>query len=351
MFRLDFPGCYIQGQGALTNLWEVLGTIGRRIAVVTGRQSGLAIRGLMGNRPGTIELGGQSVVDGLCTAGHVESVRAMISSSHCDVVVAAGGGSVIDIAKTAAARESLPIVTVPTVAATDAATTGLSVFYEDDGSMIGLERLPCHPAAVIVDTSIILNAPARFLAAGVGEASSTWVEARYRLGCASGTREGISDTAVRCAESSFEATMQWAPQAYRAVVRKEPCPALDFFLEALFVESSIGAEGVGVALAHSLHDAYLQVSSNRPLLHGELVGLFSIAQLELAGDQETAERLRSLFGEVNLPTQLNALGLRSSDSAEIWHLAEVSLGPDKAAGRLPVVPSVQSVVDALMALS
>ena len=45
-----------------------------------------------------------------------------------------GGGKALDTAKGAAERAGLPVFTFPTIAATCAATTALSVVYREDGN-------------------------------------------------------------------------------------------------------------------------------------------------------------------------------------------------------------------------
>ncbi len=58
----------------------------------------------------------------------------IVKEDKIDVVVAAGGGSAVDTAKATAYYTGKHIVIIPTVAATDAPCTGLSVIYNDDHS-------------------------------------------------------------------------------------------------------------------------------------------------------------------------------------------------------------------------
>lgn len=55
-----------------------------------------------------------------------------------------------------------PVLVVPTVVATDAPCTGLSVIYNDDHTFDRYIFYPDNPNMVIVDTTIIANAPVRF---------------------------------------------------------------------------------------------------------------------------------------------------------------------------------------------
>ena len=61
----------------------------------------------------------------------------------------------------------------PTIASTDAPCSALSVIYTDEGEFDSYLMLPRNPNMVIVDTQIVAGAPARLLAAGIGDALAT----------------------------------------------------------------------------------------------------------------------------------------------------------------------------------
>mgnify|MGYP000424136318 CR=1 FL=1 len=89
-----------------------------------------------------------------------------------------GGGKTIDTAKIAADRAGIPVIIVPTIASTDAPCSGCAVRYSEDGSFESVLYQKTNPAVVLVDVGIIAAAPTRFLVAGMGDALSTWFEAR-----------------------------------------------------------------------------------------------------------------------------------------------------------------------------
>lgn len=61
-------------------------------------------------------------------------MRDIAKTKGVDCVAGVGGGSAIDTAKATAYYQGLPVLVIPTVSATDAPCTGLSVIYKDDGS-------------------------------------------------------------------------------------------------------------------------------------------------------------------------------------------------------------------------
>lgn len=86
------------------------------------------------------------------------------------------------------------IVIVPTVAATDAPCTGLSVIYNDDHSFDKYLFYPTNPDAVMVDCNVIANAPVHFLVSGMGDALGTYFEGRASIRTESSSLEGTGIT-------------------------------------------------------------------------------------------------------------------------------------------------------------
>jgi glycerol dehydrogenase len=130
------------------------------------------------------------------------------------VIVGAGGGKALDAARAAADDLSLPMVSCPTAASNDAPCSALSVVYTEDGEFEAYKLVRRNPALVLVDSSAVVQAPARLFSAGMGDALATWFEARTCVaGRVRNMRGGASTTAAAAlAELCHRTSSQTAPR-------------------------------------------------------------------------------------------------------------------------------------------
>ncbi|MGV2788415.1 iron-containing alcohol dehydrogenase, partial [Clostridium perfringens] len=92
----------------------------------------------------------------------------------------------------------------PTIAATDAPTSHSAVLYTPEGEFDDYAYFKQSPSVVMIDTTVIAKAPTRFLVAGMGDALSTYFEARataqsysnVNAGLPCGVREGVCGDAI-----------------------------------------------------------------------------------------------------------------------------------------------------------
>ena len=115
---------------------------------------------------------------GECSHNEINRLRDIAGNAKCTAVLGIGGGKTLDTAKALAHFMNVPVAIAPTIASTDAPCSALSVIYTDEGEFDSYLMLPRNPNMVIVDTQIVAGAPARLLAAGIGDALATWFEAR-----------------------------------------------------------------------------------------------------------------------------------------------------------------------------
>ena len=255
------------------------------------------------------------IFGGLSSKSEIEKMKSIVNEDHIDVVIAVGGGSAVDTAKATAYYTNKHIVIIPTVAATDAPCTGLSVIYNDDGSFDKYLFYPTNPDAVMVDTQVIANAPVRFLIAGMGDALGTYFEGRasYRTESPSLEGTGITRTGMAIAKTCYETLREYGLQAVRSCEEHVVTPALEAIVEANVYMSGVGADNVNCAAAHSFYNGVTSLGGHSAD-HGCCVAFGTLVQLVLEGaSKEEFEEVQNFCKEVGLPTTLLELGITSHD--------------------------------------
>jgi glycerol dehydrogenase len=229
--------------------------------------------------------------------------------------VAAGGGKTVDIGKAVAARIQADCVIAPTIAASDAPTSSIAVMYTSDHEYKGVVRFPDNPHMILVDTEIISQAPPRFLAAGMGDALATKIEAERCMNAGGKNLHGFTGTesALQLAARAYDSILENGARAMRDTAAKKVTPALEAVVEANILMSGVGWENCGLAIPHAFHGALTGIKKFDRAMHGERVALGVLVQLRYDGLDDEYERLREFFRLVKLPVTLADI----SDGGEI----------------------------------
>ncbi|WMJ23042.1 glycerol dehydrogenase [Paludicola sp. MB14-C6] len=289
------------------------------------------------------------VFGGISSVGEIEKMRSIVKEKNIDVVVGIGGGSAIDTAKATAFYEKVPVTIVPTVSATDAPCTGLSVIYNDDGTFNSYLFYPRNPEAVIVDTRVIANAPAKFLVAGMGDALGTYFEARacVKTDAPSLENGGVSRSAMALCKLCYETLLEYGAQAKMACEQKLLTPALEAIIEANTYLSGVGADNGGLAVAHSVYNGFTALEECEKTMHGCLVAFGTIAQLILeAAPKNEVKEVMNFCYSVGLPLTLEEVGV--TDSKRVMIAAEKACVEGETIHNMPGDVTPEQLYNALL---
>jgi len=346
-----FPGKYIQGVGALGELPALLNLFGRRgliLASPTAHKKILPSSGL--------EAGSDAVLverfGGECCERELSRLGTLIREKSVDVLVGMGGGKTIDTAKIAADRANIPVIVIPTVASTDAPCSGCAVLYSEKGVFESVYYQKSNPAAVLVDTAVIAEAPTRFLVAGMGDALATWFEARS---CGATQSENVCGglgtlTGLNLARLCYDTLLAYGAAARIAAEQHIVTPALEHIVEANILLSGIGFESGGLASAHSIHNGLTALEKTHAFYHGEKVAFGVLAGLHLTdAPREESDAVYSFCEEVGLPTTLADIGLENCDRTRLLQVAEKACAPDEAIHHEAGAMTPEKVLAAMLA--
>lgn len=277
-------------------------------------------------------------------------------TAQAGVVIGIGGGKALDTAKIAALHLGARTVTVPTIASTDSPTSSLGVIYSEEGVYDRVVRCGRNPDVVLVDSALIIKAPVRFLVAGMGDALSTWYEARSNFESRSNNYigEGYATTAAGAAiaRRCHEVLMRDGRAAYVAARDGKLTPAVENIIEANTLLSGLGFENCGVSGAHGIHDALTVLAPTHHFFHGEKVafGIIVLLVLENRSLTEIHEAIDFCHG-INLPTTLSDLGLENVTTAQLLKVGEIALDARSVIHSVPVTLTPQLIADSIWTAS
>jgi glycerol dehydrogenase-like iron-containing ADH family enzyme len=346
------PAQVLRGEGAWIQALPRLAALGSRPLFLGRSAATEAIRGRLlrdlcaaGSDPSTALLRHD------CCEEDLSRLRRQAEEEGCDLVVAVGGGKVLDAGKLLADRLDLPCVTIPTSAATCAGWTALANLYSPEGAFRGDVALRRCPDLLIFDHALIREAPSRTLASGVADAIAKWYEASVSSGSSD---DGMVQQAVQQARVLRDQLLLEAETA----LQNPGSPAWGRVIEACALTAGLigglGGARCRTVAAHAVHNGLTQLEASHGRLHGEKVGFGILVQLrleeQLGGHRLAAQarrQLMPLFVSLGLPITLADLGL---EQATLVQLQEVCIHACRPGSDLHHLPFPVSADDLLAAL-
>lgn len=348
---LAAPSKYFQGPNLLQELYTYVGFIGKKFIVLSDDIVINIVRDkLEKGFEGTdaqweyIRFGGES------TQAEAQRIVDIAEKENHDGIIGIGGGKVTDTAKLVADMCGLPVVIIPTAAATDAPCSAMSVIYDEDGTFIVSKRMKKNPDVVLVDTQVIAEAPLRTFIAGVGDAFACYYEARACRTAGSMNYIGGLGTEAAFAIAALCNTSlrKYAVEAKKAVEAKTSNEALEKAVEANIYLGGVGFENNGCAIAHGVYNGMTAVIKPFHAMHGEAVAVGTLIQL--AAEKISIEEyndILSFFRQMGLPTCLEDLGVENISDELIMKIAEAGCTVSPNAHKMPFKVTPQVLYDAI----
>ncbi len=344
-----FPARYLQGPGAINLLQEWIGILGSKAIIVAG---GTAIREVIPLMINTTvnehlveEFGGE------CTEKEITRITEIAKKGGSDVVVALGGGKVIDTVKAVANNLNAKTIIVPTIASNDAPCSAISVVYTEAGSFDHVIHLEHNPNLVLLDSEIIAKAPVRLLVAGMGDALSTWFEADACYTSSSPNEAGGRCTlsALNLARLCYDTILEFGLRAAESCRSKMVTPELEKVIEANTLMSGLGFESAGLASAHSIHNGLTRLPSTHSFYHGEKVAFGVLASLFLANRPvPLINEVYAFCESVGLPVTLAQVGVINPSAEDIHQVAVASCAPEESIWHEPSSINVERVSECII---
>lgn len=307
VFEIKFtrlPSVMCRGSGALEG-------IGRSLDLIGDFTNGLIICD-----PTTYDIAGKTTETLLLEKGMkisvfriqdatkeiLDAAMKRIVHEETDIVFGVGGGRPIDIAKKSSFDSGIPFVSVPTAPSHDGIGSARASIKVDGTSA----SLKAHPPAIIVaDTTILANAPYRYLAAGCGDVISNITAVRdWELG-RDEHDERFSEYAAELSSLAAKLLIRHAieiPGKTEYSTRIVINALITSSMAMAVADSSRPASGAEHKFSHSLDRI-----ADRPALHGEQCALGTIVCSYLQGGDW--QMLRQVMLKIGIPTTAEMLGI------------------------------------------
>ncbi|MGI6005596.1 MAG: glycerol dehydrogenase [Christensenellales bacterium] len=346
------PLKYIQGRDELSNLHAHASALGEKGAYVIAsptveKKYAHLIRSSFEQTDFSVVLHRFS---GECSQDEIDLIISDMAAYDADVVVGIGGGKVLDTAKAVGHYQKLPVIICPSIASTDAPCSKLSVIYTPDGQFQRYLNLPSNPSIVLVDTTLIAQAPARFLVAGMGDALATYFEARSCVASGATTSHGgtATNAAYAMSKRCYEILLEDGYKARLAAEENRLTQAVENIIEANTYLSGIGFECCGLAAAHAVHNGLTVLPETHSAYHGEKVAFGTLVHLALENaPMEDIDTVLAFCKEVGLPTTLAELGVIDVTQEKVRAVAQATCAPGETIHNMPLPVTVDDVISAI----
>ncbi len=224
-----------------------------------------------------------------------------------DIVLAVGGGRVIDAGKLLAFNRTLPFVTIPTAPSHDGIASDRARLTDGGPPYTVRAKMP---NVIIADIEVLRSAPQRLVAAGFGDVISNYTAyLDWELGKKRG--EYFGDYAANLALLSSQVAAAMAP-----AIKERSEQGIRALMDAL-ISSSIAMSVAGSSRPASGSEhlvAHALESQGSAALHGELVGVAAILMAKWHGADW--EMVRDALQKAGAPTTAAGLGERKERLAD-----------------------------------
>jgi glycerol dehydrogenase-like iron-containing ADH family enzyme len=315
------PREYLCGEGVIQDIGKYVANFGKKVLVIGGETALSVARDQMTdsfNKWGISNL--FLPFKGFCSSPKIAAFREQVEKGDYHALVAVGGGKVMDCVKAVGYLSQKPVITIPTIAATCAAWSALSIIYSEDGVYESVLEYPNPPQMVLLDLEILVRAPARYLASGISDSLAKWYEISLNTSF-------MKDMSLSVATSLYLSRLS------NRILREDGLAALEanqrHLVNASFVKmidtifllvgviSGLAGETTRLAVAHTIYNCMSRFRTADGYLHGEKVAFGLAIQQILQGtpEQEVADFLAFLKA-LGVPTSLKSFGLTTLEQQE-----------------------------------
>lgn len=210
------------------------------------------------------------------------------------------------------------------------------------------------PDLVLVDTQVVIGAPAILFASGIADAMATLVEAKACTKRNADTMAGGKATlAAQAIAEKAEATLfKYGVEAYASVKNKILTQQVERIVEANTLLSGLGFENCGLSGAHAVHNGFTALDGEiHQLTHGEKVAYGTLVQLVLEGNNlETLAKYIKFYRAIDMPTTLKEMHLEDASFEDLVKVGEAATAEGETMANVDPEISGEAIAHAIVAV-
>tara|TARA_R110001599_G_scaffold1889_4_gene9886 strand:- start:339510 stop:340577 length:1068 start_codon:yes stop_codon:yes gene_type:complete len=235
------------------------------------------------------------------TLEEVQRISEMVYINRYDLILAIGGGKVLDVAKRISQTQRINHISIPTIISNDGLISPISVLKDNKGITQSVSGN--MPTGVIIDINLIEKAPIRYLQAAAGDILSNMSATNDWFIAASNNKERVNDIGFQLSRMAAHSLINFdkidlnSKHFLKMVIQGQVNSGIAMALSG----SSRPCSGSEHLISHAID--FLNVS--KATLHGYQVGVLSLFCLFL---QKKLDKVHLQYArKIKLTTDLDEI--------------------------------------------